>query len=384
MNDGRPDPDDLLERYGLAMRPQVHGRGRLRIFFGAAPGTGKTYAMLQEGNRLLATGQDVVIGLVETHGRAETEAQLGDLERLPRRRVAYRGVEIEELDVAAIIERGPDVVLVDELAHTNAPGSLRPKRWQDVEVIRDAGIDVLSTVNVQHIESLNQIVESITGVAVRETIPDHVLESATELQLVDIPVEALIERLESGHVYPPDRARQALQNFFRPGNLTALRELALRQTAAGVDQRLEQYMHAHQIADVWPAAERVAVLVGEYPAEALIRVAWRISSVFRSELLVMSAEKGGATLEKNRAFAEDLGATIRTMPGRNVALELAKALQGENVGFLVLPNSAAKRRWPWSPSIVERLFDLLDNVHIQLVEQDHEDRRGSRQTRSGD
>src|SRR5262245_30560362 len=191
----RPDPEDLLRRYGFAMRREAHGRGRLRVYLGFAPGVGKTYTMLQEGRRLKAAGHDVVVGLVETHGRAETEAQLGDLEVIPRKRIDYRGVELEEMDTEAILRRKPEIVLVDELAHTNAPGSPRQKRWEDVEVLRDAGIHVIATLNIQHLESLNDVVASITGVHVRETIPDQILDGATEVQLVDLPVEGLLERL---------------------------------------------------------------------------------------------------------------------------------------------------------------------------------------------
>jgi two-component system sensor histidine kinase KdpD len=237
----RPDPDDLLRRYGFAVRTQEGGRGRLRVYLGAAPGVGKTYTMLQEGRRLKAGGHDVVVGLIETHGRAETAAQIGDLEVIPRQQIDYRGVAIEEMDTETILRRKPEIVLVDELAHTNAPGSARQKRWEDVEVLRNAGIDVIATLNIQHLESLNDVVASITGVEVRETIPDQILDGATEVQLVDLPIEGLLERLEQGKIYPPERARQALQNFFRAGNLTALRELALRSTAAGVDERLESY-----------------------------------------------------------------------------------------------------------------------------------------------
>ena len=218
---------------------------------------GKTYAMLNEGRRLKADGYDVVAGFVESHGRAETEAQIGDLEVVPRLRIPYRGVIVEEMDTEAILARKPQIVLVDELAHTNAPGSPRAKRFEDVEVLRDAGIDVITTVNIQHLEGLQDVVAGITGVEVRETLPDRVLEDA-DVQLVDLPTEALIERLRQGKVYPPQRAQQALQHFFRPGNLTALREMALRRTAEGVEDALTDYMHEHRIDDIWPAVRACA------------------------------------------------------------------------------------------------------------------------------
>ena len=259
----RPEtPATLRPRHAAAGRAR---RGRLRVFLGAAPGVGKTYAMLNEGRRLEADGRDVVVGFVETHGRAETEAQIGDLEVIPRLRDRRTAASSSRRwTPTRSCARKPEIVLVDELAHTNAPGSPRAKRYEDVEVAprrRDRRHH-----HAQHPapgEPATTSSQGITGVEVRETIPDRVLDEATEVQLVDLPVEALIERLEQGKVYPPERARQALQHFFRAGNLTALRELALRRTAAGVDERLERYMHEHEIDEVWPAAERVVVLVDD-------------------------------------------------------------------------------------------------------------------------
>lgn len=373
--DGRPDPDDLLQRYGLAMREQVRRRGHLRILLGAAPGVGKTYTMLNEGHRLKREGHDVVIGLVETHGRTETAAQIGDLEVVPQKQVTYQGVELSEMDTDAVIRRAPEIVLVDELAHTNAPGSSREKRWQDVEKIRDAGIDVVATLNIQHLESLNHLVESITGIKVRETVPDRVV-SDSDVQLVDLPVEGLIERLEAGKIYPPERASQALRNFFRAGNLTALREFALRQTAAGVDDRLEHYMHEHAIGEVWPAAERVAVLVDERPADSVIRAAWRLASVLRSDLVAVTfapAERDehpyGDRQTRNLRLAEDLGASVKRIEGGQTASALADFLRAENISILVLGHGATKRSRLFGPSLVDQLFKLVDNVHIQLVEE---------------
>jgi two-component system sensor histidine kinase KdpD len=249
---GRLSPEEAREQ---CRREAGSGaRGRLRVYLGMAPGVGKTYAMLHEARLRKARGTDVVIGYVETYGRPETEKAIGDLELVPRRKVAYRGVALEELDTAAVIRRAPDVALVDELAHTNMPGSKHEKRWQDVEELLDAGITVLSTVNIQHLESLKDLVEQITGVAVRETIPDRVLDEADEVELIDMAPNALRRRIRHGNVYPPNRAEQALAGFFREGNLTALRELALRRTAQEVDQQLERYMRGHAIAGPWPAA----------------------------------------------------------------------------------------------------------------------------------
>ncbi len=377
--DGRPDPEDLLERYGLAMRPQVRGRGRLRIFLGAAPGVGKTYSMLADGHRLKREGHDVVAGIIETHGRAETATQIGDLERVPEKHITYRGVDLLEMDVDAILHRAPEIVLVDELAHTNAPGSARQKRWQDVEVIRDAGIDVVSALNIQHLESLNHVVESITGIAVRETVPDHVLTDASEVQLVDLPVEGLLERLEAGKIYPPERARQALGNFFRAGNLTALRELALRQMAAGVDERLEAYMHEQGIDDVWPAAERIAVVITGQPAATALRAGWRLASAMRSELLVLVPVPAGGiamlpsaerdAIERNVHLAEDLGGHPRFVEEGSSVGKLAEILRADNVNVLVLGHTAAKRPRFKNLSLVDQIFAEVDNVQILLVEE---------------
>jgi two-component system, OmpR family, sensor histidine kinase KdpD len=376
----RPTPEELLERYGLAMRGQAHEHGRLRVYLGAAPGVGTTYAMLNEGRRLMTEGRDVVVGFVETHGRAETAAQLGDLEVVPRRNVTYRGVVVEEMDTEAILRRKPGVVLVDELAHTNAPGSPREKRWEDVEVLRRAGVDVITTVNVQHLESLNDVVESITGIEVRETLPDRVLEGATEVQLVDLPVPALLERLEQGKVYPPQRARQATQHFFREGNLTALRELALRRTAAGVDESLERYMREHEIPDVWPASERVLVLFDDgLAAGTVLRNAWRLSSALRGELLAVAvAPPGGlerlpierrTALQRNLSLAEDLGAVVRVVEGASPVEAVADLCLAENVNIVVLGHEVRRgwRAW-FGRTTADHLFDLLENVDVYLVE----------------
>src|SRR6266567_2019358 len=267
--EGRPDPEELLRRYSLrdsdlaAAPPQVspsgsdqkkavpapqgggtypHRRGRLRVYLASAAGAGKTYAMLNEGHRREGRGTDVVIGYVEAHNRPQTEAQIGDLEIAPRKKVTYRGVTLEEMDTDAIIARHPKVALIDELAHTNVPGSKHIKRYQDVLEILDAGIDVVTTLNIQHLESLNDLVASITGIRVRETLPDWVLDQADEVELVDISPAALRQRMRHGNIYPLERIEAALGNFFREGNLTALRELALRRTAEKTETQLEQYM----------------------------------------------------------------------------------------------------------------------------------------------
>ena len=375
----RPSPEELLERYNLKSAEKESRRGRLRVFLGAAPGVGKTYAMLIEAKRLKAEGHDVAVGFVETHGRPETETQIGDLEVIPRKQAPYRGVIVEEMDTDAILARKPEIVLVDELAHTNAPGSPRHKRYEDVELLRDAGIDVISTLNIQHLASLQDVIAGITGVEVRETIPDKVLDDA-DVQLIDLPTEALIERLHQGKVYPPQRAQQALQHFFRPGNLTALREMALRRMAAGVEEALTDYMHEHRIEEIWPAAERVLVLVdGDPGAGTVLRNAWRLASALHGELvavvitppggLAALAEAEQHAVQKNMVLAEDLGARVRIVEARDVAPAMVETVQDEHATLVVMRHvrSSGLRRLT-GPSLVDQLMDRLDNVDIHLVE----------------
>jgi len=354
-------------------------RGRLRVFLGAAPGVGKTVAMLNEGRRLRDEGHDVAIGLVEAHGRADTIAEIGDLEIVPRRTVVHRGVAIEEMDVEAILQRKPEIALIDELAHTNAPGSPRAKRWDDVTIVLDAGINVIATLNVQHLDSMNDVVESITGVRVHETVPDSVLENA-DVQLVDLPVETLIERLERGKIYPEATAKRALEGFFRAGNLTALRELSLRRMAAGVDEHLDRYMRDHRIEAVWPAAERVLVVLDGGPAMVkTLRRAWKLASGAHGELIAAAlVPQGGieritgeerTRLEQAMRLAEDLGATVRVIEGDDHAAMLADAAKRENANLIALgyaPQTGWDRRW--KESTIDRLLRMTQNVDIFIVE----------------
>src|SRR5262245_53694286 len=272
--DQRPSPEALLE----AARREESRLGKLRIFVGAAPGVGKTYTMLETARARKKDGYDVVAGVVETHGRKETEALLDGLEVIPRRRIDYRNQQLEEMDLDAIIARHPQIVLVDELAHTNAPGSRHPKRYLDVEELLQHGINVYSTVNIQHIESLNDVVAQITRVRVRETVPDSIFDRADAVELVDLTPEDLIERLKEGKVYVPKPAERALEHFFSPANLTALRELALRRTAERVDEQLLTEMQARAIPGPWAAGERVLVCVSEDPrAAGLVRYTKRLA-----------------------------------------------------------------------------------------------------------
>ncbi|MDF1480270.1 DUF4118 domain-containing protein [Leifsonia sp. H3M29-4] len=320
-------------------------RGRLRVMLGAAPGVGKTYAMLEEGRRLAAAGEDVVVAVVETHGRAATSALVEGLEVLPRRAVAHGGVTLDEMDLEAVIARAPQLALVDELAHTNAPGSVHEKRWQDVEAILDAGIDVLSTVNIQHIESLNDVVRQITGVVQRETIPDAVLRSADQIELVDLAPQALRDRLSAGVVYPAARVDAALSNYFRLGNLTALRELALLWLADEVDSALQRYRAEHGIDSAWNARERVVVaLTGGREGETLLRRGARIASrssggrLFAVHVTTPDglAEANPGILTAQKRLVETLGGTYHQVVGEQIPRALVEFARSVDATQLVI------------------------------------------------
>ncbi|NYF18170.1 two-component system sensor histidine kinase KdpD [Microbacterium sp. AK009] len=320
-------------------------RGRLRVLLGAAPGVGKTYEMLEEGRRLAGEGRDVVVAIVETHGRAATAAQVEGLEVMPRRVVEHRGVELTELDLDAVLARHPDVALVDELAHTNAPGSQNDKRWKDVEALRDAGIDVITTVNVQHIESLNGVVEQITGIPQRETVPDAVVRGADQIEVVDLAPQSLRDRLSAGFVYPAERIDAALSNYFRLGNLTALRELALLWLADEVDSALKSYRAEHGIEGTWQARERVVVaLTGGPEGETLLRRGARIAARSAGgELLAVhvSSQDGlrtssPAALAQQRALVESLGGTYHQVVGDDIPRALVEFARSVNASQLVI------------------------------------------------
>lgn len=352
----RPSPDELLARVQEETRKA--SRGRLKIFFGAAPGVGKTFAMLEAARLQKQAGADVVVGVVETHGRQETEALLAGLEIVPRRVVPYRGITLQEFDLDAALARRPKLLLVDELAHTNAPGSRHAKRWQDVLELLDAGISVWTTLNVQHLDSLNDVVAQITGVVVRETLPDAVLDQADEIEVVDLPVDELLKRLEEGKVYVPDQARRAMSAFFRPGNLIALRELALRRTADRVDAQMRRYRRDRSIQSTWPVKERLLVSIGPSPFSAkLIRSAKRVADRLGAEWIVAYVETPvqAAADEQTKLrvmsslrLAEQLGAETVTLTGSNVADSLLNYARARNVSRILLGKQAGplwRRLW---------------------------------------
>jgi two-component system sensor histidine kinase KdpD len=331
--------------------------------------------MLEEGHRLRDEGHDVVIGFVETYRRRETEEQIGDLEVLPRRTIVYRGVPLEELDTDAVLSRRPEMVLVDELAHTNAPGSRHEKRYQDVEILLDAGIMVLSTMNIQHLEGLNDLVEGVTGIKVRETVPDRVLDEA-EVELIDLSPSLLRERLAAGKIYPEPQALRALENFFRESNLTALRELALQRTAEGVEAALEDYMRGEQVPGPWPTIERVlACLDAESDAETVMRRAWRLARGQRADLLAICVIKQPIDelpgnqrdrLLHNIRLAEDLGAEVLTVVDANLVRGLVRVAEQRNITDIVLGRPDRGRR-RFGRTVPDQLFALLEGVDIHVV-----------------
>ena len=427
---GRPDPQEVLRRYGLhdrdltvappppvapegstLARPErlpgiahhTHRRVRLRVYLGAVAGAGKTYAMLNEGHRRASRGTDVVIGYVETHKRPQTEAQIGNLEIIPRKKVTYRGVTLEEMDTEAIIARHPRVALIDELAHTNVPGSKHAKRYQDVEDILDAGIDVVTTLNIQHLESLNDLVASITGVRVRETLPDWILDQAEEVELIDISPYALRQRMKHGNIYPSERIETALNNFFREGNLTALRELALRRTAEKTEAQLEQYMDEHGNGRLWVSSERVMVGFDARPhTRQVIRDAWRLAHGMHADFIAVTIQPEGyraftgklmgwlkyrgeakrhreeaqQRIEEHALLAEDLGAEVIRTSSRDIARTLVELAREHQITQLVLGQPARSHLEELiRGSIINRLLRLNTEMDIHLVPRSQEDER---------
>src|SRR5215472_13339457 len=370
--DTRPLPEALLDA------AEKEGRGKLKIFLGAAPGVGKTYQMLQSAQAKRRDGVDIVIGVVETHGRRETEALLHELEIIPRREIDYKGHRLTEMDLDAILRRRPQLVLVDELAHTNAPGSRHPKRYLDVEELIAAGIDVYTTLNIQHAESLNDVVARITRIRVRETVPDSILDHADDIEIVDIAPDELIQRLHEGKVYVPHQAERAVRHYFQPGNLTALRELALRRTAQRVDDQLLTHMQAHAIAGPWAAGDRVLVCVNEHPATAgLIRYARRIAERLHAPWTAIYVETARTQrltdIERDRVadhlrLAERLDASTITIPGHNIADEVVAYAEGNNITQIVIGKSDRPRWFEiLHGSVVHELVRKTSSISVHVI-----------------
>lgn len=360
----RPDPDKLLAQ--IQADEEKSKRGKLKIFLGYVAGVGKTYAMLEAAHQRMDEKVDVVVGYAETHGRKETENLLDGLELMPRRTVEYRGTSLSEMDLDSILARHPQLVLVDELAHTNAPGSRHPKRYMDVEELLNAGIDVYSTVNIQHLESLQDVVQQITGVVVREKIPDRLIDEADEIELIDLPTDELLQRLRDGKVYISDQAMRALEKFFRKGNLTALRELSLRRAANRVDNQMLNYMRHESIAGPWPAAERILVCISSHPlAERLIRSGKRLADDLNADWYVLFVEtpqhlkmpsENRSRVQHFLTLAEELGAKVSDVSGESVSEEVIKFAHEHNITKII----AGK---PFRPRMIEILRgSVIDQI----------------------
>jgi two-component system sensor histidine kinase KdpD len=376
----RTDPDALLKR--LAAAEVKARRAKLKIFFGFAPGVGKTFAMLETARRLKTESVDVVVGCVETHGRAETQSLLDGLEILPRRPIVHRGVVLPEFDLEGALARKPSLLLVDEIAHANAPGSRHAKRWQDVLELLDAGIDVHTTLNVQHVESLNDVVAQITTVRVRETVPDALLERADEVELIDLPEDELLDRLREGKVYVPDQAKRALDSFFRRGNLLALREIALRRTADLVDVDVRAYREEHGIGETWPASERIVVGVGPSPSSSrLIRAARRMAQGLRAPWTAVSVDtsrplspEDAARLDSHLRLAESLGGEVVRLTGIDPAETIRSYAMRHNVTRIIVGKPTHSRlRDLVNGSLLERLVRGSGGIDVHIIAGDVDD-----------
>ncbi|MEW6616099.1 MAG: DUF4118 domain-containing protein [Thermodesulfobacteriota bacterium] len=375
----RPSPDAILAAIQKEETRQQHST--LKIFFGMAAGVGKTYAMLRAARQALSENVNIVVGYVETHGRSETEALLQDLPIIPRRKMEYRSTMFEEMDLDAILSRKPQLVLVDELAHTNVPGSRHAKRYQDVLELLDAGIDVYTTINVQHLESRSDAVHQITGVVMHETVPDSIFDRADEIELVDITPDELLKRLAEGKVYVPDKAQLAAQKFFRRGNLTALREMSLRLTAQHVDQQLRDYMQLHQISGPWKSGERLLVAVGPSPLSAqLVRWTRHMTCALQSPWIAVSVElphsplsvKAKARQEKNLELARELGAEIVTTTDVDLVTGIVRVAQQHNVAQIIIGKTQDSPRMKLfrRNSFVSNLIEESGNIDVCVVASD--------------
>jgi two-component system sensor histidine kinase KdpD len=365
-------PEEWLEK------TEERGRGRFKLFLGYAPGVGKTFSMLSEAVRRRSRGEDVVIGVVETHGRARTAELANELEQVPRRKLEYKGTLFEEMDIDAILARRPEVVLVDELAHTNIEGSRHAKRYQDVLELLEAKIDVLSTVNIQHVESITPRVQSLTGITVRERLPDWVLDRADEIVLADLTPEALVTRMARGDIYPQERIERALSNFFRRGNLIALRELALQRVTRAVDRTLEDYVHRKKLSGNWQVAERVAVCMSTSPqARDLIARGARMAEAMNAEFSVLYVESAlqlpeaeRRSLEANIQFAENVGARVVRLTGKSIPVTTAEYVAKNHITQVLFGRSAVKG---WKKYLyylaLQRFMNEAPDVDVHIVTQ---------------
>ena len=375
IDESRPDPDALL--HAIRKEEENAAKAKLKIFFGMCAGVGKTYDMLTAAHDAISNGIDVVIGIVETHKRPETEALVANLPLIPRKKIDYRESVVEEMDLDAILARKPKLVLVDELAHTNAPGSRHLKRYQDVQELLDNGIDVYTTLNVQHLESRADAVAQITGSLIRETVPDSIFERADDIEVIDLPPDELLKRLEEGKVYAPERSQQAIQNFFRKGNLTALREMSLRLTAERVDHQLRDYMRTARITGPWKSGQRFVVGISPSPhSVSVLRWARRLSYTMNATWVVVCVETSASLqesdkeqLSKNISLARKLGAEIITTSDENVADALIRVAREQNATQILVGKS---KRGLFSPSqrLIEDLVEKSHNVDVYIVGQE--------------
>lgn len=378
MIDHRPDPESLLKR--AHEEEQAEQRGKLKIYFGAAPGVGKTYTMVKDAIANRNQGIDLIVGVVESHSRKEIDALLTELEILPRQQIDYRGIKLTEFDLDAALKRNPTIILIDEMAHTNAPGVRHEKRWQDINELLDSGINVYTTLNVQHIESLNDIVAQITGIIVRETVPDLMLEQAAAIELIDLPPEDLLKRLEEGKVYLPKQAEYATQNFFRKGNLIALRELALRITAEQVNAQVFLHRKGEAIKRIWPTVERLMVCVGPDPSSAkLIRSTFRMARSLKAEWIAVFVEAPRLRLTKQQRdsalqflrLAEQLGGETITLTGKDVVQEITSFARLRNITKIIL-GKHSRSRWKTLlfGSLVDELIKYTGEIELYIIQGD--------------
>lgn len=375
----RPDPDELLKKLKEEERVKERKKGYLKIFLGYVAGVGKTYRMLYEARFLKEEGHDVVVGLVETHGRTETEQLLNGLEVIPKKKIEYGGILLDELDIEAILKRNPKYVLVDELAHTNVPGSWHTKRYNDVEEILDAGINVYTTINIQHVESVKDIIYQITGIKVKETVPDRIIEIADKIEIVDLPTEELLQRLEEGKVYIPEKAQQAVLKFFKERNLVALRELVLRYATRWVDYDMKQRLEREGIQGPWDASSRImACINSRASSENLIRLSHRFAENFNVEWLAVYVEPSykfsmgseeSLQLENNLKLAENLGGKIFRLTGVDIADEIVSFAKSKNISLIVIGHSERSRIEAWfRGSVVNEIIRKGSPIQVLVVE----------------